>query len=132
MGKRVPFNKEKFLKGCSCGCTKAYQEGLLDKIEQYRQSEPEMIKYLEWYRDRLWDDQVKSETFREEYHKIGEEAMRKKTIAALRAVADLLESTSGCDPGIYSCELPEEPIAKSLPKNIVDEIKVTLSYPWGG
>lgn len=127
MRKKVPFDKEKFFNDCSCGCTKERQV-MLDKIEQYRDSEPVMIKYLEWYRDQMWDEQVKKDAFRKEERDIGEEAMRKKTIASLRAVADLLESTSGCWPGIYSCELPEEPLLKDT----IDTIRVTLSYPWGG
>ena len=127
MSKEVPFDKEAFLNDCACGCTKERQV-MLDKIEQYRATEPVMVKYLGWYRDRLWDDRCKKDDFRKAELEMGEEAMRKKTIASLRAVADLLENTSGCNPGIYHCELPEEPLLK----NTIDTIKVTLSYPWGG
>jgi hypothetical protein len=126
VSKEVPFDKEKFLNDCMCGCTKERQV-MLDKIEQYRETEPVMVKYLEWYRDHMWREQVKKDAFRKENHK-DEEAMRKKTIASLRAMADLLETTSGVWPGIYHCELPEEPLLK----NTIDTIKVTLSYPWGG
>jgi len=91
VSEEVPFDKERFLNACSCGCTKERQV-MLDKIEQYRESEPVMVKYLEWYRDQMWRDQVKTDEFRKENHK-DEKGLRKKTIASLRAMANLLETT---------------------------------------
>jgi hypothetical protein len=68
-----------------------------------------------------------------EFHKLrytlGEEELRKRTIKALRDVADLLDESAGCWPGIYYAKLPDEPLMKGT---IIDGIEVIISYPWPG
>jgi len=38
-------------------------------------------------------------------------------------------TSTSCWPGIYYCELPEEPLLK---KGFIDGIDVVVSYPWPG
>jgi hypothetical protein len=107
MSKEVPFDKEKFLNACSCGCTKERQV-ILDKIEQYRESEPVMVRYLEWYRDRLWQDVIKNDNWHKMRVERGDKQLNKDAAAALRAMADKLEQ-----PGMHfmvGCVLPRLPI----------------------
>jgi hypothetical protein len=108
MNKDIPFNKEEFINECPClPCTTSRQL-LLDKIEQYRETDPEMSKHLEWYRDRLWQDQIKAGDFREMLRNRGEDQLNKDTAAALRAMADKLEE-SGMH-FMIRCVLPTVPI----------------------
>lgn len=107
MSKQVPFDKEKFLMSCPCGCTKSRQV-ILDKIEAARETEPELVKYLEWYRDRLWEDQVKDMKYREEERELGTEEYEKKVVASLRAMADKIEQKGM--HFIIGAELPKLPI----------------------
>ena len=104
---RVPFDKEKFLNDCMCGCTKRRQI-LLDKIEQYRETEPEMVQYLEWYRDQIWNDLVDSEEYHQMRIKRGDDQLNKDTATALRAVADKLEENG--QHFMIRCVLPKLPI----------------------
>lgn len=104
---KVPFDKEKFLNDCMCGCTKARQV-LLDKIEQYKDTEPEMVRYLEWYKERAWDDYVRGETYRLMRVERGDEQLAKDTATALRAMADKLESEGS--HFMIGCSLPTLPI----------------------
>jgi len=104
---KVPFDKEKFLNSCPCGCTRSRQ-AILDGIEKYRESEPKMVQYLEWYRDHLWDVQVRDEIYRQEERELGDEEYAKKVATALRAMADKIEQ-----PGMHfivKSELPKLPI----------------------
>lgn len=57
------------------------------------------------------------------------------TIIALRAMADCLEKSGphSCSPGILAAELPSMPLfSGSGIHQIMETIKVTISYPWGG
>lgn len=103
----VPFDKEKFLNSCLCGCSKDKQS-ILYGIEKYRESDPMMVRYLEYYRDRLWHDQVMDDKYRQMRIDLGEVSLAKKTAEALRAVADKLEER-GSHFMTY-CELPNIPI----------------------
>jgi hypothetical protein len=42
-------------------------------------------------------------------------------------MANLLEKTTGCWPGIYYAELP-----KDLNSDMLAKLEVILSYPWPG
>lgn len=127
------FDKEKFLGACQCGCSKGRQV-ILDKIEQAKDSEPELVKYLEWYRDDLWNKQMKDEAYRKLRYDIGDDQLNKNTIIALRAMADKLE-----EPGYHfmiHCELPKLPIFAAKidePDGYAANISVTLvRCPLGG
>lgn len=58
-----------------------------------------------------------------------EQLMRDNCIKGLRAMADKLEESSSGWPGIYYCNLPEDPLLK---KTFIDGIEVVISYPWPG
>jgi hypothetical protein len=107
VNKEVPFDKDKFINHCCIPCNNS-RKLFLDKIEQYRQSEPDMVRYMEWYRDRLWLDQVKGDQYRKLRMEKGDKQLNKEAAAALRAMADKIEQP-GCHFMIH-CELPELPI----------------------
>lgn len=107
MSKDIPFDKEKFLNSCPCGCSKSRQ-AILDGIEKYRESDPQMVQYLEWYRDSLWRDQVKADKFRALTVERGNDQLEKDAVIALRAMADKIE-----EKGMHfmlGCDLPRLPI----------------------
>lgn len=107
MSQKTPFDKEKFVNSCPCGCSKSRQS-ILDGIEKYKESDPQMVQYLEWYRDELWEKQLADEAFRAQCHDLGAGEQVKRTVEALRAFADRLEQ-----PGMHfiiHCELPPMPI----------------------
>jgi hypothetical protein len=60
---------------------------------------------------------------------VGDDELRKRTIKALRDMADLLDKSTGSWPGIYYCDLPEDPLLK---KTFIDGLEVIISYPWPG
>lgn len=101
------FNIEEFINYCCPSCNKS-RASLLNKIEQYKISEPEMVRNLEFYRDRLWDDQVREKVFRKKRSKKGDKEFNKEAIIALRAMADKIENPDG--GFMISCELPSVPI----------------------
>jgi hypothetical protein len=59
-----------------------------------------------------------------------QEQARKYLASRLREAADTVEREKGCNPGVYGCSVP--PPGGRLVPNILMEIGVTLSYPWGG
>jgi hypothetical protein len=85
--------------------------------------------YLTYYKAEMLRYKDRDRKFREMQYTMGEEEMRKRTIKALRDMADLLDKSTGCWPGIYYCDLPEDPLLK---KTFIDGIEVTISYPWPG
>lgn len=101
------FDKEKFINHCCPSCNKG-RAIFLEKIEQYRQSDPEMVTWLEEYRDRLWRDEVKKEEFRKLIRSRTDEQLKKDTATALRAMADKVEE--GGMHFMIGCELPKLPI----------------------
>ena len=125
----IDFDKERFCKNCCDQCNKG-RERFLAKIEEYRDKEPEMVQWMEWYRDRLWADQVKSDKYRQESHKLGDKEYNKKVAEALRAMADKLEKRG--PHFIVNCELPELPIF-SGEDTYCSRIDVTIvAGPLGG
>lgn len=128
----IKFDKEKFLNYC-CGACRKSRQILIDKIEQYKSSEPEMVQYLEWYRARAWQSQVKSENFHKMLNERGEKQLNKDAAEALRAVANKLEE-SGMH-FMIDCELPLMPIfsGKDHVEKYHSHIEVSLvSGPLGG
>lgn len=129
---KVPFDKEKFLNACVCGCTKDRQV-ILDGIEKYSVSDPKLAQYLEFYRDSLWDDYVKERTYRQMKSDLGEEQLEKDTVIALRAMADKIEQK-----GMHfmiACELPKLPIftGDDFVERFESHISVTIvAGPLGG
>jgi hypothetical protein len=47
----------------------------------------------------------------------------------LKDMANLLEKSTSCWPGIYYCNLPDDPLLK---ETFIDGIEVVISYPWPG
>ena len=128
----VPFDKEKFLNACPCGCSKSRQ-AILDGIEKYKDTDPEMVKYLGWHRDHLWATQVKEEEYRRLRRELGDDELNKKTAECLRAYADKLE-----EPGhhfMIFCDLPPMPIfsGKDYVEKYHSHIEVHMvAAPLGG
>lgn len=89
----------------------------------------DIIDYLNYYKAEQLRYKDRDRKYRELAHTLGDEEMRKRCIKALRDMANLLESTTSCFPGIYYCDLPEDPLLK---KTFIDGIEVTISYPWPG
>lgn len=128
----IPFDKEKFLNSCPCGCTKSRQV-LLDRIESLKDSDPELVKYLQWYRDDLWARQVKEDEYRRLRIELGDDKLNEQTVATLRAYADKLEQ-EGMHFMIY-CDLPPMPIfsGKDYVEKYHSHIEVHMvAAPLGG
>ena len=89
----------------------------------------DIVDYLTYYQADMETHKQRDRKFRELSHLLGEEELRKRCIKSLRETADLLEKSSGCWPGIYYCNLPEDPLLK---KTFIDGIEVVISYPWPG
>ena len=89
----------------------------------------DVIDYLTYYQAYVTNGRDRDRKFRELRQVLGEEEMRKRCIQSLREVADKLESTTSGWPGIYYCDLPEDPLLK---KTFIDGIEVVISYPWPG
>lgn len=89
----------------------------------------DLENYLTWYKADRQNHIDKDNEFRHLMHTAGEEEMRKRTIKALRDMADLLDKSTSCWPGIYYCSLPDDPLMK---KTFIDGINVVISYPWPG
>jgi hypothetical protein len=105
-------------------------EKLSKKIEEAQLSgDPEMVKYLIYYRAHLEHETEKRRKYSELRQNLGDEEVRKRAIVALRKMADLLEKSAGSWPGIYYLDLPEEPF---LEKTFIDGLSVVVSYPWPG
>lgn len=89
----------------------------------------EILDYLTYYQAEMTRYRDRDRKYREMAHTMGEDELRKRTIKALRDMADLLDKSTGCWPGIYYCDLPDDPLLK---KTFIDSIEVTISYPWPG
>jgi hypothetical protein len=107
VSENIPFDEEKFCNHCCPSCNKG-RRLFLDKIKQYKESEPEMVQWLEWHRDRLWRDQIKADKFRSMRREKSDEQINKEAAAALRAMADKLEENG--PHFMIHCELPPMPI----------------------
>lgn len=113
---------------------KGYEEQRDDKLDAViaraeKIGDKDIVDYLTYYKSEMTRYRDRDRKFREMSHTMGEDELRKRTIKALRDMADLLEKSTGCWPGIYYCDLPEDPLLK---KTFIDGIEVTISYPWPG
>jgi hypothetical protein len=100
------------------------------KIALARQlGDEDLSKLLEYYRAMRQDSENKSRKFRELRFTCGDEVLRERCIKSLREIADKLEQSAGSWPGIYYCDLPENPLLKNT---FIDGINVVISYPWPG
>lgn len=106
------------------------RERLDARIQQAQeQSDKELYDFLRFYKEELKRYEDRREKFNYLRKTLGEEGLRTATIRSLREVASLLETTSGCMPGIYYVELPDNPLLK---QSFIDGIEVVVSYPWPG
>lgn len=87
-----------------------------------------MVKSLEYYRDQLWQDQMKISSFHELEHSIGEEQLKVNMVTALRALADRIEK-EWCL--VLHAELPQVPIFSGK-DDMVTGIKITLAKNYLG
>ncbi len=124
----LDFDKEKFINHCCPHCDR-FRKTMLEKIEQYRDSEPEMVKALIYYRDELWDAQVKNEERRARFNVVGEEQLCKDAVIALRAMADQIEK--GSFALLLHAELPQVPIF-SKEDSSISNIEITLAKHFMG
>jgi len=129
---KVPFDKERFVNHCCPPCNKGREE-FLEKIEFYRDKDPVIVKWLEWHRESLWEDQTKGDTHRKESHELGEKEYEKKVVESLRAMADKIEQRGM--HFIIGAELPKLPIfsGDDHVEQYVSHIGVTIvAGPLGG
>lgn len=130
------FDKEEFMRNvCACGCNKRGREIILEKIEKYKDSEPEFAKQLIYYRDRLVKDDDKHRDYQKlkEQFNWSEAEQNKKVAETLRAYADKLEER-GHHFMIY-CKLPNLPIfsGKDEVEAYYSDIEISMvKTPLGG
>lgn len=113
---------------------KGYEEQQEDKLDaaitrSHQIGDREIEDYLTYYKAEMLRHKDRDCKFKNLQHTIGKEEMRERAIKALRNMADLLENSTSCWPGIYYCDLPEDPL---LNKTFIDGIEVIISYPWPG
>lgn len=126
------FNREKFLKdGCMCGCGR--RELLLDKIEAFKETDPEVSQFLTYYRDNMVAADAKIMAYHKLRMELGDKEIEGKAVEALRAMADKLEEC-GAHFIIY-CNLPALPIfsGKDMAESYHSHIEVSMvAAPLGG
>lgn len=84
---------------------------------------------LTYYQASRQQYKEREEKFRHLRQLLGNEELRQRCIKSLREMANTLEEGTGNWPGIYYCDLPENPLLK---KTYIDSIEVCISYPWPG
>lgn len=89
----------------------------------------DLIHYLEVYKLYKIGAKEREDEYRQLRLNVGEEEIRKRAIKSLREMADTLEKSEGCWPGIYYAKLPGDPL---FDKTFIDGIEVIISYPWPG
>ncbi len=105
-------------------------ELLLDeKIAWAAEHDSDIEFYLKCYKSGQLSGEDRNKKFRQLRLTIGDEELRKRTVASLREMADLLEENANGWPGIYYCSLPK---SNSLMKHTISSIEVIISYPWPG
>lgn len=103
-----------------------FVENTIEKVPEG--ADPDIIKALNYYKERLEGSRKRQDDFRDLRIKLGDNELERHTILALRAMATKLETTGTL--GIYFVKLPCDPPA---PKDkVMDQIELTVSYPWGG
>jgi hypothetical protein len=121
------FDREQFLSsGCVCGCEA--RELLLQKIEQFQDTEPDVARWLSYVRD----DKIERDKDARDYHQmvveLGKEGVRKLTAQALRAMADKVEQNGS--HFIMHSRLPKLPIFSD--DDYYAEISLTMvGHPLG-
>jgi hypothetical protein len=100
---------------------------VMDKAQKL--GDKDIIDYLTYYQAYSLQFRDRDRKFRNLRSIIGEEEMRTRCVQSLREMADKLESTTSCWPGIYYCDLPEDPLLKGT---FIGGIEVVISYPWPG
>lgn len=107
-----------------------FEDKLAAKITWAKEiGDKDLEDMLTFYQAERLHREERDRKFRQARIAMGDEEMRKRTIESLREVADLLEKSAGCWPGIYYCKLPEDPLLK---RTFIDGIEVIISYPWPG
>jgi hypothetical protein len=107
------------------------REELLDsKIAWANQiGDKDLVDMLTYYKASLLSHKEKHSKFHQMRNDMGEDEMRKRCIKSLKDMANLLEKSTSCWPGIYYCNLPDDPLLK---ETFIDGIEVVISYPWPG
>jgi len=109
------------------------RKNLLDlnqRIEEAEQSgDKQLAIWLSAYKSYSTSSKEREDEFHQMRNIMGEEELRKRTIKSLREMADKLEETASCWPGIYYAKLPDDPLLKGT---FIDGIEVIISYPWPG
>jgi hypothetical protein len=98
---------------------------LIEKAEL--SNDKELVFWLQLCKSQKLAHANKEDKFRNLVQTLGHDELRKRTIDSLRHMANLLEKTTGCWPGIYYAELP-----KDLNSDMLAKLEVILSYPWPG
>lgn len=107
-----------------------WEDALAAKIAWAEEiGDKELVDMLTYYRASKLHSQENDRKFRKMRADMGEEELRKRTVESLREVADKLDKSAGSWPGIYYCDLPEDPLMKGT---FIDGITVVISYPWPG
>jgi hypothetical protein len=100
------------------------------KLELARQlNDQDLEDMLNYYQAERLRYKERDDKFRKLRLLLGDEEIRKRCIKALREMADTLDETTAGWPGIYYCDLPEDPLFK---KSFIASIEVCISYPWPG
>lgn len=97
--------------------------------EADKNGDSETVTLLTYYQSSLIRRDEKERKFRSLQRTIGDDKLREKTIQALKDMAKVLEEGTGSWPGIYYCEIPDDPIRK---ETFMASLEVTISYPWPG
>lgn len=109
MVSNMNFDKEKFLAGCcSCGCDRSGREAILAGIEYLKDSNPELSQQLIYYRDHLFDADLRRDKFYALRKDMGEKELNHFAAKTLRAMADKLEENGS--HFMIDCQLPKLPI----------------------
>jgi hypothetical protein len=107
-----------------------FEETLEAKIAWAQEiGDKDLVDMLTYYRSYRLGSQERDRKFQKMRMDMGDEELRKRTVESLREVADKLDKSAGSWPGIYYCDLPEDPLMKNT---FIDGITVVISYPWPG
>ena len=107
-----------------------HEDKINAKIELAKQlGDKDLGDLLSYYKAERLAREERNREFRTLEQTVGEKEMRSRCIKSLREMADTLERTTGCFPGIYYCKLLDDPLLK---KTFIDGIEVIISYPWPG
>jgi hypothetical protein len=94
-----------------------------------KMGDKELEDCLTYYQSMRQDYRDRDRKYHQMRQACGEEVVRQRCIEALREIANKLEESSDCWPGVYYCRLPKDPL---LNKTFIDGVEVVISYPWPG